>query len=54
MTIISSVCDLFWGDLITIPLPGGGTIGLSLMVLILVSIGMLRKVDPDGEGGGLM
>ena len=32
----------------------GSAISLILMVLILVSIGMLRKVDPDGEGGGLM
>ena len=24
-----------------------------LMILILISIGLLRRVDPDGEGGGL-
>jgi hypothetical protein len=26
---------------------------LVMMVLILISIGFLRKVDPDGEGGGM-
>ena len=25
---------------------------LVMMVLILISIGLLRKVDPEGEGGG--
>lgn len=29
-----------WGDLVTIPLPGGGTLGLSLLVLILVPAGI--------------
>lgn len=37
---ISWCCGLFWGDLITIPLQGGGSIGLSLMVLILVPSGI--------------
>ena len=26
---------------------------LVMMVLILISVGLLRRVDPDGEGGGL-
>lgn len=37
---ISWCCGLFWGDLVTIPLQGGGSIGLSLMVLILVPSGI--------------
>ncbi len=32
--------NLLWGDLIHIPLPGGGTLGLSLLVIILVSAGI--------------
>ncbi len=36
MNIISAVYNLLWGDLITIPLPGGGSAGLSLLVLILI------------------
>lgn len=40
MSLISSVYNLFWGDLFTIPLPGGGSIGLSLLVLILIPAGI--------------
>ncbi len=32
--------NLFWGDLIVIPLPGGGSLGLSLLVILLVSTGI--------------
>jgi len=31
----------------------GSAISLVMMVLIIFSIGLLRKVDPDGEGGGM-
>lgn len=31
----------------------GSAMSLAMMVLLLISIGLLRKVDPDGEGGGL-
>ena len=31
----------------------GSAMSLVMMVLILISIGFLRKVDPDGEGGGM-
>lgn len=31
----------------------GSAMSLVMMILILISIGLLRKVDPDGEGGGL-
>ena len=40
MNIISAVYNLLWGDLITIPLPGGGSAGLSLLVLILIPSGI--------------
>ncbi len=32
--------NFLWGDLIQIPLPGGGTLGLSLLVILLVSAGI--------------
>lgn len=32
--------NLLWGDLIVIPLPGGGTLGLSLLVILLVATGI--------------
>ena len=31
----------------------GSTISLVMLVLIILSIGLLRKVDPDNTGGGL-
>ena len=31
----------------------GGTISLILLVLIIASLALLRKVDPDNEGGGM-
>ena len=31
----------------------GSAMSLVMMVLILISIGFLRKVDPEGQGGGL-
>ena len=34
--LISAVCGFLWGDLITLPLPGGGSVGLSLLVLLLI------------------
>ena len=38
--IIQYIYQLLWGDLITIPLPGGSSIGLSLLVLILIHSGI--------------
>ena len=40
MAIFKMIYDLLWGDLIHIPLPGGSTLGLSLLVLILVPAGI--------------
>ena len=39
MAIFRAVYNLLWGDIIHIPLPGGGSLGLSLLVLILVPAG---------------
>lgn len=40
MSIIKFVYNLLWGDLFTIPLPGGSSVGLSLLVLILIPSGV--------------
>ena len=32
----------------------GSALSLVMMVLILLSLGLLRKVDPEGEGGSLI
>ena len=39
MTVFRFIYNLLWGDLVTIPLPTGGSIGLSLLVLILIPSG---------------
>lgn len=40
MTIFHFIYQLLWGDLITIPLPGGSSVGISLLVLILIPSGI--------------
>ena len=40
MKLIDTVYNLLWGDLVTIPLPGGGSVGLSLMVMLLIPAGI--------------
>lgn len=40
MAIFNAVYYALWGDLITIPLPGGSTLGLPLLVLILIPSGI--------------
>ena len=44
MAIITAVYNLLWGDLVTIPLPGGSSIGLSLMVLMLIPAGIFFTI----------
>ena len=38
--LIQTIYQWMWGDLIAIPLPGGGSLGLSLLVLLLVPTGI--------------
>lgn len=40
INIIHAVYNALWGDLITIPLPGSGTLGLSLLALLLIPAGI--------------
>ena len=40
MNLISSIYNLFWGDLFYLPLPGGGTLGISFLVLLLIPVGI--------------
>lgn len=44
MELMYKVYDLLWGDLVTIPLPGGSSLGLSLLVLILVPVGIFFTI----------
>ena len=40
MSLMYAVYDFLWADLITIPLPNGSSLGLSLLVLMLVPAGI--------------
>ncbi len=40
MKFISTVYNFFWGDIFHIPLPGGGSIGIPLLVLLLIPVGI--------------
>ena len=40
ISIIEQVYSLLWGDLITLPLPGGDRLGISLLVLLLIPTGI--------------
>ena len=64
ISLIRAVYNLLWGDLIQIPLPGGSTLGLSLLVIILIPAGIYFTVrtrflpfrlfprdDPRDRGG---
>ena len=44
MSIISAIYNFLWGDLFTLPLPGGGSIGISLLVAILIPAGIYFTV----------
>ena len=44
MVLFQALYNLLWGDLVTIPLPGGSSLGLSLLVLILVPAGLYFTV----------
>ena len=44
MKLISFLCNLLWGDLFAIPLPGGSSIGISLLVLILIPAGIFFTI----------
>ena len=44
MSLITNVYNLFWGDLFRIPLPGGSSVGVSLLVAILIPTGIVFTV----------
>ena len=48
MKIITFFYNLLWEDLIIVPLPGGSTLGLSLLVLILIPAGIYFTVRTKG------
>ena len=50
--MIEKVYTFLWGDLIRIPLPGGSTLGISLLILLLIPTGIYFTIDPSFSGYG--
>ena len=44
MALFRAIYNLLWGDLVQIPLPGGSSLGLSLLVLTLIPAGLYFTV----------
>ena len=44
MELFRAIYNILWGDLVTIPLPGGDSLGLSLLVMILIPAGLYFTV----------
>lgn len=44
MQMISAIYNFLWGDLFSIPLPSGSSIGISLLVLILIPSGIFFTI----------
>ena len=44
VAVIEAIYRFLWGDLITIPLPGGNSLGLSLLVILLIPTGIYFTV----------
>lgn len=42
--VITAFYNLLWGDLLVLPLPGGGSLGISLLVLLLIPAGLFFTV----------
>lgn len=44
MIVFKAIYNLLWADLFTIPLPGGSSLGISLLVLILIPAGIYFSI----------
>jgi AGCS family alanine or glycine:cation symporter len=42
--LIEIVYSFLWGDLIQIPLPGGSSVGISLLIILLIPMGIYFTV----------
>ena len=40
VNLIEKVYSFLWGDLVQIPLPGGSTLGISLLIILLIPTGI--------------
>ena len=42
--LINTIYQFLWGDLIRIPLPGGSSLGISLLILLLIPTGIFFTI----------
>ena len=40
VALIEKIYSFLWGDLLHIPLPGGSSIGISLLIILLIPTGI--------------
>ena len=52
VSIIEKVYSFLWGDWIKIPLPGGGSLGISLLIILLIPTGVFTDKTVPGYGAG--
>ena len=58
VTLIEKVYSFLWGNLVRIPLPGGSSLGISLLIILLIPIRNLFydqdtfPADPSVSGYG--
>lgn len=45
ITMIEKIYEFLWGDLLILPLPDGGSIGLSLLVILLIPTGIYFTIQ---------
>ena len=55
--LIEKIYSFLWGDLVHIPLPGGSTLGISLLIILLIPAGIYftirtRFADSSVSGYG--
>ena len=56
VNLIEQIYGFLWGDLLQIPLPGGGSVGISLLIILLIPAGIyftIRTRGLPGYGGGI-
>lgn len=44
VSLIERIYALLWGDLIHVPLPGGDSVGISLLIILLIPTGIYFSV----------
>ena len=44
VSLIERIYALLWGDLIHVPLPGGDSVGISLLIILLIPTGIYFTV----------